>query len=112
MALVEELVAAAITEAEATRTATSPATHVAATMPGTELKRFAAKRLPKQMTATASPPSLLDFATYFSWRNLSLLGSPSTTRSKTQFNGLGSMPYPLKTLVATTTRSVSSSLSA
>jgi hypothetical protein len=33
-------------------------------------------------------------------------------RSKTQFNGLGAMPYPLKMLVATTTRSDSTSLSA
>jgi hypothetical protein len=43
--LVEELVAAAIAEAESTRTATSLATHVAATMPATKLKRFVAKRL-------------------------------------------------------------------
>jgi hypothetical protein len=78
-ALAEEMVAATIMEAEATRTATSPATHVAATMPATKLKIFVAKRLLKQMTATASPPSLLDFATYFSRRNSSLSGSPSTT---------------------------------
>jgi hypothetical protein len=66
MALAEELVAAAITEADDTRTATSPATHVVATMPATALKRFIAKRLLKQMIATASPPSLLDIATCFS----------------------------------------------
>jgi hypothetical protein len=92
-ALAEELVAATIVEDEATRTATSPATHVAATMPATELKIFVAKRLLKQMTTTASPPPL-DFATCFSQRNSSLSGSPSTTRSKTQFSALGVMPYP------------------
>jgi hypothetical protein len=53
-AWVEELVAVVIAEAEATRTATSPATHVAATMPATELRRFVAKRLLKQTTATTS----------------------------------------------------------
>jgi hypothetical protein len=49
--------------------------------------------------------------TCFSQRNSSLSGSPSTTRSKTQFSGLGVMPYPLKMLVATTTRSASTSRS-
>jgi hypothetical protein len=34
------------------------------------------------------------------------------TRSKTQFNGSAAMPYPLKTLVATTIRSASTSPSA
>jgi hypothetical protein len=34
------------------------------------------------------------------------------TRSKTQSNGLGAMPYPLKMSVATTTQSASTSLSA
>jgi hypothetical protein len=98
--------------AEATRTTMSPATHMAATMPATELKRFIAERLLKQVTAMASPPSPLDFATYFSQRNSSFLGSPSTTRSKTQFSGLGATHYPLKTPVATTTRSASTSPSA
>jgi hypothetical protein len=42
MVLAEELVAAAIAEAEAMRTTTPPTTHVAATMPATELKRFIA----------------------------------------------------------------------
>jgi hypothetical protein len=78
-ALAEEQVVVAIAEAEATRTATSPAIHVAATMPATELKRFITKRLLKQMTATASPPFPLDFVTYYSRRNSSLSGSPSTT---------------------------------
>jgi hypothetical protein len=108
----EELAAAAITEVEATRTAMPPATHVVAMMPATELKRFVAKRLLKQTTAMASPLSPLDFATCFSRRNSSLSGSPSTTRSKTQFSGLGAMSYPLKTPVATTTRCASTSLSA
>jgi hypothetical protein len=52
--LAEELVAVEIAEAKATRTATPLATHVAATMPATELKRFVIKRLLKQTTATAS----------------------------------------------------------
>jgi hypothetical protein len=65
-ALAEELVAAAIAEAEATRIATSRATHVEATIPATELKRFIAKRLLKQTIVTASLPSALDFVTCFS----------------------------------------------
>jgi hypothetical protein len=52
-ALAEELAVAAIMEAEATRIATPPATHMAATMPATELTRFVAKRLLKQTTAAA-----------------------------------------------------------
>jgi hypothetical protein len=52
---------------------------------------------------------LLDFAIYSSLRNSSLSGAPSTTRSRTQFSGLGAMPYPLKTLLATTTPSASTS---
>jgi hypothetical protein len=40
------------------------------------------------------------------------LGSPSTTQTKTQYSGLGAMPSPSRTLVATTTRSVSTSPSA
>jgi hypothetical protein len=63
-ALAEEMVAVVITGAEATRTATSPATHVAATMPVTGSRKFVAKRLLKQATATASPPTPLDFAMY------------------------------------------------
>jgi hypothetical protein len=91
--LAGELVVAAIVEAEATQTTTSPASHTMATTPATELKRFVAKRLLKKVTATTSPPSPLDFATCFSQRNSSLSRSPSTTRSKTQFSGLGAMPY-------------------
>jgi hypothetical protein len=112
MVLAEELVAAANVEAEATQTATPPATHVAATMPGTKSMKLVAKRLLKQTTVTASPPNLLNFATCSSLINSSLLGSPSTTRSKTQFGGLGAMPYPLRMLVATMIRSASTSPSA
>jgi hypothetical protein len=57
-----------------------------------------------------------NFPTFFArLRNLLLpekfkpLGSPSTTRSKTQFNGSDAMPSPSKMLVATTTRSASTS---
>jgi hypothetical protein len=49
----EEL-AVTIAGAEATRTTTLPANHVAVTMPATGLRRFVAKRLPKQATAMAS----------------------------------------------------------
>jgi hypothetical protein len=83
MVLVEEPVAVVIAGAEATRTATSPATHVAAMMPATGLMKFVTKRLQKQATTTASPPTLLGFVIYSSLRNSSLSGSPSTTRSKT-----------------------------
>jgi hypothetical protein len=71
-ARVEELVDVAITEAEVTRTTMSLATHVAATVPTTELRRFVAKRLLKQLTATASLPSPLDFAICSSQRNSNL----------------------------------------
>jgi hypothetical protein len=40
------------------------------------------------------------------------LGSLSTTRSRTQFNGSDATPSPSKMLVATTTRSASTSFSA
>jgi hypothetical protein len=72
MALEEELVAAAIAKAKATRTATPLATHVAATMPATGLRKFVATWLPQQTTATASLPSLLDFVACSSRRNSSL----------------------------------------
>jgi hypothetical protein len=72
-------VAAAIAEAEATQTATSLASHTAATMPAAELKKYVAKRPLRQATATASPPSPLDFATCFSQRNSNPWGSPSMT---------------------------------
>jgi hypothetical protein len=81
--LAGELVAAAITEAEATQTATSPASHTVATMPAAELKKYVARRPLRQATATASPPSPLDFATCFSLRNSNLWASPSMTQSKT-----------------------------
>jgi hypothetical protein len=112
MVLAGELVAAAIMEAEATRTATSPAYHMATMMPAAELKKYVARGPLRQVTATTSPPSPLDFMTCSSQRNSNLWGSPSMTQSKTQFNGLGAMPYPLKMLVATTTRSASTSPSA
>jgi hypothetical protein len=106
----KELAVAATAEAEATRTATPPATLTAAMMPATGSTRFAApRRLLKSVTATASPPTLHDFVICSFLRNSNLSGSPSTTRSKTHFSGSGVMPCPLKTLVATTTRSASTS---
>jgi hypothetical protein len=77
-----ELVAEAITEAEATQTATSPVAHAAATMPAAESKNYDARSPPRQVTTTASPPSLLNFAICFPQRNSNLWGSPSTTRSR------------------------------
>jgi hypothetical protein len=104
MVLAEELAAAAvIAEAEATRTAMSPAIHVAATIPATKSRRFVANWPLKKMAVMASPPSPLDFTTCSSRKNSSLSGSPSTTLSKTEFSGFGVVPYPLKTLVATMT---------
>jgi hypothetical protein len=41
-------------------------------MPAAELKKFDARNLPQQARMTASPPSLLDFETYFSQKNSSL----------------------------------------
>jgi hypothetical protein len=102
-----EPVAEAITEAEATQTATSLVPHAAATMPAAELKKYDATSPPRQATMTASPPSLLDFAIYFSQRNSNLWGSLSTIRSKTQSNGSDAKPSPSKMLVATMTLSAS-----
>jgi hypothetical protein len=68
--------------AEATRTATSLAPHVAALTPARKSKNYDTRRPPLHATTTASPLSPRDFATYFSRRNLSLWGSPSTTRSR------------------------------
>jgi hypothetical protein len=64
--LAREPAAEAIAEAEATQTATSPVSHAAATMPAAELKKYDARSPPRQATTTASPPSLLNFAIYFS----------------------------------------------
>jgi hypothetical protein len=82
MGLTGELGAVATAAAEATRTVTSPAPHVAASTPARKSKNYCARRPPRQATMTASLPSLCDFATYSSQRNLSLWELPSTTRSK------------------------------
>jgi septal ring-binding cell division protein DamX len=66
---VEEAVAAA----EATRTATPPEPHRAATTPARRLRNYSARRLRRQATTTASPPSLRDFVTS-SQRNFKPLG--------------------------------------
>jgi hypothetical protein len=57
--------AEATAAAEATRTATPPAPHVAASMPARKSKNYDARRLPRA-TTTASPPSLHGFAICFS----------------------------------------------
>jgi hypothetical protein len=67
-----EPVAEVIAKAEATQTATSLVFHAAATMPAAELKKFNARSPPRQARTTASPPSLLDFATYFSRKSSNL----------------------------------------
>jgi hypothetical protein len=76
--LAGEPVAEVIAEAEATQTATSPVSHAAAMMPAAESKKFDARNPPRQVRTMASPPSLLDFATYFSQKNSSLRNRPST----------------------------------
>jgi hypothetical protein len=60
--LAGELVAEATAGAEATRTATSPESHEAATMLAKKLKNYDAKSPPRQATKTVSMPSPLDFA--------------------------------------------------
>jgi hypothetical protein len=112
MGLTEGPVVEAITAAEATRTATSPETHRAVSTPARRLKNYGGRSPPLQATMTASPPSLRDFATSSSQINSSLWESPSTTRSKILCSGLGSMPSPSRTLVATTTPSASTPPSA
>jgi hypothetical protein len=72
--LAGEPVAEATAVAEATRTSTSPESHAEATMPAKKLKNYDARSPPRQATTTSSPPSLLSFATYFSWRNSNSLG--------------------------------------
>jgi hypothetical protein len=89
--------------AEARRTATPPALHVAASMPARRSKNFGARSPPRQATTMASPPSLHGFAIYFSGRNSNLWGSPSTTRSRIQYNGSDATPSLSRTLVAITT---------
>jgi hypothetical protein len=66
MGLAGEPVAEAIAEAEAMQTATSLVPHAAATTPAAELKKYDIRSPPRQARTTASPPSLLGFAIYFS----------------------------------------------
>jgi hypothetical protein len=80
--LVREPGAEATAAAEDTRTATPPELHAAVSTPARRSKNFSVKSPPRQATTMASPPSLHSFATYFSRRNSSLWGSPSTTRSR------------------------------
>jgi hypothetical protein len=58
--------------AEATRIATPPTLHVAASTLTKKSKNYDAKSPPRQATTTASPPSLHGFAIYFSQRNSNL----------------------------------------
>jgi hypothetical protein len=67
--LAGELGVKATAAAEATRTATPPAHHAAASTPAKKLKNYDAKNPPRQATTTASLPSPHGFAIYFSQRN-------------------------------------------
>jgi hypothetical protein len=93
--------------AEATRTATPPAPHVAASTLAKKSKNYNARSPPQQATTTAFPPSPHGFTIYSSRRSSNLWGSPSMTRSKIQCSGSDATPSPSKTLVAITTRSAS-----
>jgi hypothetical protein len=61
-----EPMAEAIAEADATQTATSPVSHVVATMLVAESRKFDTRNPPRQVRTIASPPSLLDFAIFSS----------------------------------------------
>jgi hypothetical protein len=102
--LAGELAVEAIVEAEAMQTATPQVSHAVAMMLAVESKKYGARSPQRRTTTTASLPSLLDFAISFSKKNSNLWGSPSMTRSMTQFNGSDATPYPSKVLVATTTQ--------
>jgi hypothetical protein len=58
--------AEATVAAEATRTATPPTLHVAASTLAKKSKNYDARSPSQQATTTASPPSLHGFAIYFS----------------------------------------------
>jgi hypothetical protein len=107
MGLTGEPEAEATAAAEATRTATTLALHVAASTLAKKSKNYEARSPPRRATTTTSPPSLHGFAIYFSQRNSNLLGSLSTSRSRIQYSGSDATPSPSKTLVAITTRSAS-----
>jgi hypothetical protein len=100
--LVGELVVAVIAGAEVTQTAMSPVSHMVAMMPTAELKKYIIRR-PEAGNSDGFPAFSTQHRNQLLPEKFKPLGSPSMTRSKTQFNGLGVMPYPLKMLVATTT---------
>jgi hypothetical protein len=62
----------AVAAVETTRTATPPEPHRAAMTPARRSRSYDARRLLRQATTTASPPSLRDFVTSSSQRNSSL----------------------------------------
>jgi hypothetical protein len=72
-------VAEVVAAVETTRTATPPEPHRVATTPARRLKNCGGRSPPQQATTTASPPSLLGFATYSSRTSSNLWESPSTT---------------------------------
>jgi hypothetical protein len=107
MELAGELGAETTAAAEATRTATPPVHHAAASTPAKKSKNYDAKNPPRQATTTASPPSPHGFAIYFSQKNSNHWGSPSTTRRKIQYSGSDATPSPSRTLVAIMAQSAS-----
>jgi hypothetical protein len=72
MGLAGEPGAEATVVAEATRTATPPALHVAASTPAKKSKNYDARSPPRQATMMASLPSQHGLAIYFSRRNSNL----------------------------------------
>jgi hypothetical protein len=82
---------------DTTRTATPPEPHRAATMHARRLKNCGGRSLPQQATTTASPPSLLGFATCSSRTSSNLWESPSTMRSRILSSGSGATPSPSRT---------------
>jgi hypothetical protein len=87
-------VAEAVAAVETTRTATPPEPHRAVTTPARRSRSYGTRRLLRQATTTASPPSLRDFVISSSQRNSSLWESPSTTRSRIPSSGSGATPSP------------------
>jgi hypothetical protein len=93
MAAVTNAVVAVTPEAEATGTAMPMATHVSYSMPTTESMRYAVPRETlTSVTLMVSPHSRLGYMSSYYPRTSSLLGSPSMTRSKTQYSSYIATP--------------------
>jgi hypothetical protein len=105
--------AEATAAAEATRTATPPVLHVAASTLAKKIEELRRKKSSTLGDNDGFPAfSARLHNLLFSRRNSNLWGSPSTTRSKIQYSDSDATPSPSKMLVAITTRSASTSPSA